>query len=58
MKEASWRKISIIAVSGIAVLALGQVPAKAQSSGGGVPTYLTNEIANYQAGLNRLLGGG
>ena len=29
-----------------------------KSSGGAAPTYLTNEIANYQAGLNRLLGGG
>jgi hypothetical protein len=35
-----------------------EAAAKAQSSGGSVPTYLTNEIANYQAGLNRLLGGG
>jgi hypothetical protein len=29
--------------------------AQASSSGGSVPTYLTNEIANYQAGLSRLL---
>ena len=32
--------------------------AKAASSSGDVPAYLTNEIANYQAGLQRLLGGG
>jgi hypothetical protein len=31
--------------------------AKAQSTGGTVPTYLTNEIANYQAGLQRLTAG-
>jgi hypothetical protein len=34
-----------------------EAAAKAKTSGGTVPTYLTNEIANYQAGLNRLLGG-
>jgi hypothetical protein len=27
-------------------------------TGGKVPTYLTNQIANYQAALNRLTGGG
>ncbi len=27
-------------------------------SGGTVPTYLTNQISNYQAALNRLTGGG
>jgi hypothetical protein len=31
--------------------------AAAHTSGGAVPAYLTNEIANYQAGLNRLLQG-
>jgi hypothetical protein len=35
-----------------------EAAAKAKTSGGNVPTYLTNEIANYQAGLNRLLSGG
>jgi hypothetical protein len=35
-----------------------EAAAKAQTSSGSVPAYLTNEIANYQAGLNRLLGGG
>jgi hypothetical protein len=30
--------------------------AAASSSGGAVPAYLTAEIANYQAGLSRLLG--
>ena len=30
----------------------------AQSSSGSVPTYLTNEISNLQAGLDRLTGGG
>ena len=34
-----------------------EAAAKAQSSGGTVPTYLTNELANYQAGLNRLMSG-
>jgi hypothetical protein len=33
-----------------------EAAAKAQGSAGTVPTYLTNEIANYQAGLDRLLG--
>ena len=32
-------------------------PKPAASARGPVPTYLTNEIANYQAGLNRLTGG-
>lgn len=32
--------------------------AKAQMSGGPVPTYLTNQISNYQAALARLGGGG
>ncbi len=27
-------------------------------TGGTVPTYLTNQIANYQAALDRLTGGG
>jgi hypothetical protein len=31
--------------------------AASQNTGGSVPTYLTNEIANLQAGLNRLTGG-
>ena len=31
--------------------------AAAQAQNGTVPAYLTAEIANYQAGLNRLLGG-
>ena len=31
--------------------------AAAQNTGGSVPTYLTSEIANLQAGLNRLTGG-
>ncbi|UTP37988.1 hypothetical protein M9M90_12150 [Phenylobacterium sp. LH3H17] len=31
--------------------------AAAAASGGKVPTYLTNQIANYQAALNRLGGG-
>jgi hypothetical protein len=31
--------------------------AAAQTSGGTVPAYLTNEIANYQAGLNKLTQG-
>jgi hypothetical protein len=35
-----------------------EAAAKAQGQAGTVPTYLTNEIANYQAGLDRLLGGG
>ena len=26
-------------------------------TGGTVPTYLTNQISNYQAALNRLTGG-
>ena len=30
---------------------------KAQASGKGVPTYLTNQIANYQAALTRLTAG-
>jgi hypothetical protein len=34
-----------------------EAAASAQSSGGAVPTYLTNEIANLQAGLDRLTGG-
>ena len=32
-------------------------PKAAATPKGPVPTYLTNEIANYQAGLNRLTGG-
>ncbi len=32
--------------------------AKKTASSGTVPAYLTSEIANYQAGLNRLLGTG
>ena len=35
-----------------------EAAAKANSSSGAVPAYLTAEIANYQAGLDRLLGGG
>jgi hypothetical protein len=35
-----------------------EAAAKAQGQSGTVPAYLTNEIANYQAGLNRLLGTG
>jgi hypothetical protein len=35
-----------------------EAAAKASASSGSVPAYLTNEIANYQAGLNRLLSGG
>lgn len=31
---------------------------KAGKRGGTVPAYLTNQIANYSAGLDRLLGGG
>ncbi len=34
-----------------------EAAANAQSSGGTVPTYLTNEISNLQAGLDRLTGG-
>ena len=33
-------------------------PANAGNANGTVPTYLTNEIANLQAGLARLTGGG
>jgi hypothetical protein len=35
-----------------------EAAAKAQGQAGSVPAYLTAQIANYQAGLNRLLGGG
>jgi hypothetical protein len=35
-----------------------EAQAKAQSSAGAVPAYLTAQIANYQAGLSRLMGGG
>ena len=35
----------------------GEALAAAQNTSGSVPTYLTNEIANLQAGLNRLTGG-
>jgi hypothetical protein len=35
-----------------------EAAAQSQSSSGSVPAYLTNEIANYQAGLDRLTGGG
>lgn len=31
---------------------------KAKTAGGKAPAYLTNQIANYQAALNRLTGGG
>ncbi len=33
-------------------------PSTSSSSSGTVPTYLTNQIANYQAGLARLTGSG
>ena len=33
-------------------------PAQARRAGGPVPQYLTNQIANYQAALARLTGGG
>jgi hypothetical protein len=32
--------------------------AKKGKTGGPVPQYMTDKIANYQAALNRLLGGG
>ncbi len=42
-----------------ALKAASQPPPPANASASGpVPAYLTNEIANYQAALNRLTGGG
>jgi hypothetical protein len=34
-----------------------EAAAKAGSAAGAVPAYLTSELANYQAGLQRLMGG-
>ena len=34
-----------------------QAPAGAFRAGGAVPAYLSQQIANYSAGLQRLLGG-
>jgi hypothetical protein len=42
-------------VAGAQPKGLAQATAKAS---GPVPAYLTNQIANYQAALNRLTGGG
>jgi hypothetical protein len=38
--------------------AKSQTKAKSAQTGGTVPSYLKTQIANYQAGLNRLNGGG
>ncbi|HWE44617.1 MAG TPA: transcriptional regulator [Caulobacteraceae bacterium] len=57
-KSALDQALSTIKIAYLKLISIGQPPANpaASSASGTVPTYLSNEISNYQAALLRLTG--